>query len=340
MKLAWIWDNGIESPSYYMKDGNAYNWHTHEPYQKTHWVSSDCAIAFNNVTFLYGQGYFINWMDLYNHNLSLPDIDLDLILYTCERNGLDDEWEEKFKVKLLRKKYPNAKIIGMIKEIGSNFTGHVHPHRIPKRFTFLNECDGILINKIDDSLPEVQEIQNQVNHKINTSYPIQNINKFYDKFYSNEKENCIFAYVPNRMRSQGRTLDFAKYISKKYNLELRTKPNVQNFYQLSCEEFINLWSPCMYHFNLDPINTQPGHQCIQVANAGCIHIGGNNESHKILFPETATIDENILEEKFVEYLNNEEKRFEVLQYAWNNLNKYYSFDNARNRLNELYRYEN
>ena len=336
MKVAWIWDNGIESPSYYMKNGVAYNWHTNQPYQKTHWVDSDLAIAFNNVTFLYEHGYFINWMDMYRHNLDLPDIDLDLILYTCERNGLDAEWEDKFQVQLLRDKYPKAKIIGMIKEIGKNFTGYVHPHRIPKRYDFLNQCDGVLINKIDDTLPEVREIQARIKHKIDTSYPIQNINVFYDRFYSNEKDNAIFAYMPNRTRSTGRTYEFAKYISNKYDIELRTKPASNDFYHLSCQEFIDLWSPCMYHFNLDPIETQPGHQCIQVANAGCIHIGGNNESHKILFPETATIDEDVLEARFVEYLNSPEKRYQTLETAWNNLNKYYSFNNARTRLEQLY----
>jgi hypothetical protein len=343
MKIAWIWDNGIESPSYYMKDKTAYNWHTDEPYQKSHWISSDLAIATNNITFLYDNGYFINWMDLINNNKQLPDLDLDLIFFTCERNGLDNEWCHLINVDNLRKKYPTAKIIGMIKELGKNFTGHIKPHRISKRFEFLNSCDGVVAMFANKAVQtDLLELEKNINFEIKTMTPIQNVNLFYDKFYSNEKENSIFVYQPNRLQSSGRTYEFAKYISNKYNLKLVTKPSNSNFYHLSAKDFINLWSPCLYHFNLDPLHTQQGHQCIQVANAGCINIGGNNESHKILFPETATCDETILEQKFHEYFTNEDKRAEVLLNAWNNLNKHYSFNNSRENINTLIKeiYEN
>ena len=76
---------------------------------------------------------------------------------------------------------------------------------------------------------------------------------------------------------------------------------------MSLEDFITNWSSCLFHFNLDPTITQPGMQCRQVASVGSIQIGGVNESHGILFPETATNDKKILEERFVEYLNDEKK---------------------------------
>ena len=57
-----------------------------------------------------------------------------------------------------------------------------------------------------------------------------------------------------------------------------------------------------------------------------------NESHQILFPETATCDPTILENKFVEYLNNPEKRFEVIQYAWTKLNEFYGSNVVKKQL--------
>ena len=46
-------------------------------------------------------------------------------------------------------------------------------------------------------------------------------------------------------------------------------------------------------------------------------------------------EEKILEDKVVEYLNNTEKRFEVIEYAWNQLNKLYGFKVVRKQLEEL-----
>ena len=63
--------------------------------------------------------------------------------------------------------------------------------------------------------------------------------------------------------------------------------------------------------------------CNYQPNVGSINIGGMNESHHILYPETATCDVEILEKRFVEYLNNPEKRFEVVKYAWDKLNEFY-----------------
>ena len=101
---------------------------------------------------------------------------------------------------------------------------------------------------------------------------------------------------------------------------------------MSWEDFTNLWSPCLWHFNLDPSNLQQGQHVVAVANVGSINFGGMNESHSVLFPETATCDESILEEKFVEYLENPEKRFEVITYAWNKLNELYGIEVVKKQL--------
>ena len=70
---------------------------------------------------------------------------------------------------------------------------------------------------------------------------------------------------------------------------------------MSSHDFVSLWSPHLYHINLDNMKTQPGQQCKQVACVGSINMGGVNDSHKFLYPETATCDTNKLEEVIRRY---------------------------------------
>ena len=101
------------------------------------------------------------------------------------------------------------------------------------------------------------------------------------------------------------------------------------------EEFIGSWSSCQFHVNLDPIEYFPGNQCTQVASTGTIQIGGINDNHRLLYPDTATTDWNVLEERILEYMNNETSRFEVINYAWTKLNEVFGFDAVRNNINEF-----
>mgnify|MGYP003625345864 CR=1 FL=1 len=100
--------------------------------------------------------------------------------------------------------------------------------------------------------------------------------------------------------------------------------------------FIESCTPSLYHFNLDPINIHPGGQCIQVASVGSMHIGGLNESHEILYPDSATCDEKILEDLMDKYVNDDTKRFQAIEYAWNKVNEEFSFKKVRSQIEELY----
>tara|TARA_R100000697_G_C5399114_1_gene184772 strand:+ start:47 stop:649 length:603 start_codon:yes stop_codon:yes gene_type:complete len=164
-----------------------------------------------------------------------------------------------------------------------------------------------------------------------------NIDYFYDHFYSNEKNRAIYAYLPNPIHRRGKTYDFANYIGNKYNLPIKYKPLQpgQKFEYLSQKEFINLWRDCLFHFNLDPMFEQPGIQGMQVAAVGSLNIGGHNDTHCVLFPKTATIDEEVLEERIAKYLEDSNTIVEDLEYAWEKLNEHYSFDAVEKRLKEL-----
>ena len=119
-------------------------------------------------------------------------------------------------------------------------------------------------------------------------------------------------------------------------VKLKSLDYGQKFDYLSQKEFIELWSPSLYHFNLDPINIHPGGQCIQVASVGSINVGGVNESHEILYPDTATCDLNILEGVMDMYIKDENSRFKAIEYAWEKVNQEFSFKKVKSQIKELY----
>jgi hypothetical protein len=281
-----------------------------------------------NYCFFWEGGCFLNlveWED------ELPDLDLDIIIYANERHGLDESHWDKYSVARLKNKYPKVKVVGFLKEMT------VPPHRYKNWIRFLNDCDFVVgaCTGIIQELSEYKKLQLLLNKKINFFSSPHDIEYVYDNFYSEVKDNTIFAYLPNPMHRRSKTIEFAEYIGKKYDIPVVRKPftnGSNDAIHMAWNDFTNLWSPCLWHFNLDPVELQQGQHVVSVANVGSINIGGMNESHHILFPETATCDEKILEEKFELYFNDEDKRFEVINYAWEKLNELYSIDVVKKQL--------
>jgi len=322
MKICVIFGGAASNniKSFYVKDGTMYNYQDDKPHIFQAAYSSEFTTQIWNYCFMGEGGCFWNlaeWED------ELPEFNPDVIIYANERWGLDEEHWDKYSVKRLKDKYTKAKIVGYVKETT------VPKHRFDNWIRFLNECDTVMAPSSGHlkELPIYDKIQSRLNERINFCTPCpDNIDFIYDKFYSNEKDNAIFTYLPTSIHRRANTYKFAHYIGDKYNIPVIEKPfnNSSEVKQhMSWKDFIELWSPCMYHFNLDPDTNQPGIQTTLVANVGSINIGGVNESHHLLYPETATCDLNKLENKFVEYLNNPKKRFEVIEYAWNKLNEFY-----------------
>jgi len=320
--------------SYYIKDKTSYGYHNNKPYVYHHAFSAECYLAMMNLPFLFDFGCYINWIEWQDKDL--PDYDLDLIFYDNGKIGLEDEHYDNYTVAKLKEKYPNAKILGWIKEVNV-----ANEKRLKNRVKFLNDCDAIITSGISENFKNIdmfkylRTVVDKEWHFI--SQPV-NINYLFDNFYSDEKDMAIWAYLPNPMYRRGRTYEFADYLGNKYGVEVRKKelnPN-QKFDHISQYDFINMWSKCAFHFNIDPSDIHPGNQIMQTAAVGCLNIGGLNEAHSIMYPDTATCDEKILEEKFVEYLNDENKRFEAIQYAWDKLNEIYSFKSVKSQINKIY----
>ena len=334
MKLALIYDACVPV-SFYVKNGISYDYQNNKPYSHLHSVSPSLHMAGWNFPFLWDDSAFLNLSEWVNQGKDFPDGDFDVILYANERLGLDSNTYDSYRTERLQDRYPNAKIFAWFKEVHiPRSTKEREENRIKWLNGFENNIMSHGVSCMKD-LPVIRDIENKLEKKIEhfISCPI-NIGGLYDNFYSDEKELSIFSYTPNPIGRRVQTLEFSKYLGEKYNVPVRIKPLElnQEFAYLTQKQFIELWSPSLFHVNLDPHITQPGQQAIQVACVGSLNIGGLNESHQHLFPETASSDLKIVEEKFKEYLMDDVARFKAIEYAWNKVNELYSFDVLRKQL--------
>jgi hypothetical protein len=333
MNFAMIIDAlGGDMKSYYIKDNKGYDFDGN-PFEFNVSIGNEFYASMWNYPKLFENGYFINWNE---YKYDLPDLDLDLIFVVRERSlaktdGHFDKWCE---VEQLRKKYPNAKIVGWIKEL---WVGPPYDYEHPKhkaRIEFLNQCDTVVTNRPE--LNEHQQIADNVDKPFNfVAIPVDT-DYLYDNFYK-DKDLAIWAYLPNPPERRGNTYEFVNYISQKYKIPVKYKELIpgEKFDYMSQKDFITNWSSCAFHFNLDPIDYFPGNQCGLVAATGTINIGGVNDYHHILFPETSTCDVKVLEDRFVEYLEDEKKRNDVITHAWNKVNSVFGFEAVRKQIENI-----
>ena len=90
MKLGYIFDCSIQD-SFYVKDGISYDFYKNEPYVHNHSVTSNLHVTGWNFPFLWEGGCFLNLEQWVKNDLDLPAYDFDIILYSNERLGLDDD---------------------------------------------------------------------------------------------------------------------------------------------------------------------------------------------------------------------------------------------------------
>ena len=340
MKLGFIYDCAGQL-SFYVKNGVAYDYKSNQPYTHVHSVSPSLYMAGWNYPFLWEGSSFLNLSEWINNDKDFPDEDFDLIFYANERAGLDPNTYDLYRTERLRDRYPNAKIYAWFKEVNLPHRPGRQEIREENRIKWLSGFgENIILGALScmKDLPQIKAIENKLGFKIKNfiSCPI-NIEGLFKNFYSDTKELSVYSYTPNPIDRRANTMEFCNYLGNKYKLPVRFKPlrPHQEFSYLSQKEFIELWSPSLFHVNLDPLITQPGQQGIQVACVGSINIGGMNESHQLLFPETATRDLKVVEEKFKEYLTDEVSRFKAIEYAWNKVNELYSFKVVKKQILDI-----
>jgi len=331
MNFALIVDALDPVSSYYVDNNTVYDFKNNKEYFiPTIGINKDCFLTIYNYPLLFENGYLFNWHEF---EYDLPDLDLDLIFLVVERTLGREEFTPWVDIQNLRKKYPNTRIVGYIKEPEAVINSYNDHNQYSLKVNFLNKCDAVVVNRPE--LKEFQKLADGVDKPFNFVALPHNVNYYYDNFFK-DKDLAIWAYTPHSGNRRYSTLDFSKYISDKYDIPLRHKQlNLMRNFHIPIEEFIDKWSSCLFHFNLDPIPYFPGNQAVQVASTGTINVGGVNDYHHILYPEIATCDLKKLEEKFVQLLEDENKRNEVVERAWNKLNEIFSFKAVRKQIENI-----
>ena len=80
--------------------------------------------------------------------------------------------------------------------------------------------------------------------------------------------------------------------------------------------------------NMDPTFNY-GQQSTLCAACGTINIGGNNDANSFLYPSTNTLDIKKLESEVEKIINNEEYREQIMQSAYTELEKKYSYKTVK-----------
>jgi hypothetical protein len=314
MKFALISQSG--NPSFQVKDGKAYllngDEYSHPDSIKNEFIIGifNYPLVFSNDSYYLRMGDFEQW----------PDVDFDLIF-------LANEKMVDYTPEFIKSRYPNTLVWSTIKEIiGNDKTDDL-------RKVCFEQSDRVFL---------------QYNHEENIKYFQKYTDKQFDwiphavdidylrgNFYSDEKEFKIFSYQHPSIERNGLTHQFSERMSQKHGIPIvrkltKTQGRGDNAYL----DFLNSWKDCLFHFNLDP-TLHYGLQTSQCAALSTINIGGNNDANFNLFPRAVGTDLKYLEEVFDSYVKNIDTVYKDIEFSWERVNQYYSFESIKKNIEEL-----
>ena len=323
MKILTLIDSSTVK-SFYVKNKKAYEMKTDLPYVRTQSIGNECFMSIFEYPFL-SDGYYVTWSEWEE----LPDLDVDVVLLSIEKKI------GTYNVEQVRKKYPNAVIIGILKELAAS-------HR--NRVEFFEKCDTYVLPIIDKKLHDCYSKDVGIESKF-LAQPYD-VTFLYDKYYLEERNDSIFSYIVpgeyvrfeygNEIQQgtrRGNTEMFANKMASKFNLPIiRTETRFESGTQWP--DFLKILSEQSFCFNLDPIQST-GQQAVQCAALGVINVGGNNDIQKHLYPDLSGTDLVYLEEKFTELVNDVEKRVQYITDAFNNAVKIYSLKSVYTEIENI-----
>ena len=321
MNFAMLIDGCVQR-SYYVKDKKSYRFGTDEPYSHHHSIGNECHLGIWGWPFLF-DGYFINWTEFEE----LPSLDLDVVMVAIERNP------SRYNVGMLRKKYPNATIVSFIKE------DYWTVSSVEQRINFFKECDVITfpwkINKDENGILGLENLNRLCGRDVHYVPQPHDIDFLYDRYFRQEKEVTILNYKAPEKSVGEDTESFVDHISKKYNI-----PTFQHIVKYTgpehkqWEEFLEGIPTSLYCFNLETVKTG-GSMAVQCAALGIINIGGLQDSHELLFSDTATNDWERLEEVFWKIHSDPKFRNNIVIEAFEKAMSHYSHEAVKKRFLEV-----
>jgi hypothetical protein len=162
------------------------------------------------------------------------------------------------------------------------------------------------------------------------------INFLYDRYFEPNRNVQILNYRPTQDNLVSGNEDYVEYIGNKYNVNVvkhlvKSKdPHKDNTW----EQFLSGITKSLYCFNT--ANQRVGGSMgVQCAALGILNFGGIQDSHEVLFPETATNDLVQLEEIFQKIHNDTELRESIIKKAFDKALENYSHDSVKKRFIEV-----
>ena len=234
---------------------------------------------------------------------------------------------------MIRKAYPNAVIVSFIKEdYWTNYTPQ-------QRIEFFKSCDYITfpwkIDKDPKGILGISTLSNLCNKKVHYMPQPHNIEYLHNKYYKQEKNHQILSYKAPETSPGENTGGFVDYISNKYNIEyIKHVVKYKGPEHNQWEEFLKGITSSAYCFNLDTVRTG-GSMAVQCAALGILNIGGIQDSHEILYPESSTNDWDSLENHFKLCYNNINVHYELIQNAYEKAIKNYSYESLNKKYKKM-----
>ena len=325
MKGALIIDT-CNQDSYYIRDNYAYYMKNDKPLEHPNHIGNRYEPPFMSFPRIFDEGYMLKLIEYgVPGELKLPKLDLDYIIVAIEK--ID------YKIEEIRKYYPNAIIVSSVKEY--NPSGG-HPLNSWKD-TLINTCnDADFATVTYHSLDKFDKFQKLLNKELQYLPVAIDIDYLYSKYYQSERERTILCYfAPTHMdRGTIESVEFSKYLSNKYEIELITPPyptpfRVEN--RIPLTTFIEYIAQAMFCVNLDKWYML-GQQPLQCAALGTIHIGGITEASQQIWDGLATNDIKQLEFKFAEVLADSKVHHTLIEDAFKKLNIHHSLYTVRDKL--------
>jgi len=317
MKFALILESSAQQ-SYSIRNKCAFKYGTDEIYE---WHSS--IRVGNEMTsmgpFAYPfifNGDYINWEE----QVDLPAADYDIIFCALEK------YPEKYNVSKIRKAYPNALIVGTVKEL-------YFIRDYQTRINFFNECDIVCVPYKNSWYSMFPNLEKDINKEIHWLPQGYDIDFLYKNFYQEERTDAFFSYIAPHPPRRSNTEQYTSFLSQKFNIPLIRK-DLTKLHSNQWHNFISLFSKSTFCINLDP-EPQFGQQGIQSSILGVINIGGVNDSHFNLWPKTCHNNLNQLTDFIEKCLDNPEYRFTIMQESFEKASQIYSFEAVKNKFIQI-----
>lgn len=246
-------------------------------------------------------GWFINY-----ESGEFPKVDFNVLLVVSEIKSRPSV------IRHLRQLYPNAQIVGYVKESHPFLT-----HRPWEAVSsFLKECDKIALPYRKKIIDYCSEQLDQEIWPVHFPYNVDLIRKMFKR---EETNKCIFIGCNSWDASRGyaECLEFTKKISKRINVEY-----LENTGSYTWDKWLEEIARCQFCINMDK---QPrlGQVPIECAIIGTPHIGGMADAANTLWPDTATNDPKILAEIIIsgEFKIEQAKRLVVERHSFKTVKK-------------------